>query len=571
MRGLGAAIVVAIVAVALAPHAALAARPAQPQRGGFDGGPLALMLLDALRQVASGDYAGAHTLATEALHVRVTEGLEHLHERVWGLILSLTGALTGNGSVSVYQLYRDYLDLKSLLNSYSSKLLGSVADPALRRSLQLDLKAVEPEALSRLRAVILSKAPGSPSIGVEAPKRVEPGSNFTIHLTLPPLPASCLEVRATLSLGAYSYKATAPCAAPGGEVELTLRAPTAPEAGVGPGPHEALIEVYAAPLHAVEGLVAAGYASVEVDYLRPRIYFEVPARVDPGSNVTVNATMVLGEATLVEVSIYAPNGTLLYAVNETISPGPNRLVLPTAGLPAGFYTAVFKIYPAGPYAGASYSSGLAVLPKRLPVVIGVPRALIGPPFRLVITITGLSGNAGEEGESEVIVVLDGHTIWRGAPKIENGKAVIEAPISGGVIGGAHRVVVRYYQGNPPRGYAEAEAVVYTIDPLAVLALLLLAPLAASASEWLERAATWTSGSRDPLVALYRRVVERLSPIVEPPRPPETLREYYSRAKALLGRLAGALQRFLLAYEEYLYSNHEPPDRRAAEAARELGV
>ena len=553
---------------------------------GFDGGPLAVMLRDALENFYSGDYGAVVELASQALRIQVPQGLDYYHNRSWTVLRELAEyglrALSGNtsaGREDLYRLYRLRLEAPSLLRGYAEALVHYVPNPptklVLRKILGGYLDRVEEKIGELVKAYEEHLEIRALRVHIEVSQEALAGRSVPVVLVFSE-PVVVREVRVVLVTPTSSFAETI-IANSGRETStynLSVPVPgTETGAYTGTTTRCRLIVAVTATTAENQTAYGAGGTSLVVKAIKPRILFRIPARVEPGGTLVVEARAHVTRPLNTTLRLLDRSGRIVAERNTTVQPGANLVELPVTNASRGVYTLAITIWPSGEYLGATYSKAILVAGKPVHATVAVPEVLIGPPFTATIAVNVSTSMTGR-GYWVYVSTPDGTLLGlRGSRG--GGQVALQVSLGWSLLFDSRELVIRVRPESP--GYDEAvfRARIYMFNYLTLLVAIALALTVSSATAegltLLARprgAALVAKKTRDPVVRLYYRLVEFLAAYYRAPRPSETLREYYSALARALGRGLAPLRVFFALYERYLYSRRKPFPEEARRAYRE---
>ena len=566
----------ALAAVAVAVLAVAPVLAVVPREGGgppYDPYSLVRLIDHAVTLLVSGDYEAARAAVELALNATPPGDAGLAHRRLYDALSRLIDleeraarAGPGESAALAAEAWRLRDELEAALRLYRVYL--SPQDPVLAHLASLRLRGLA-EILSaeveRLYTSLASRAAGG-ALEVE-PVDAVVGGRLVLRLYGAPEGAA---VNVTV------YIQGVPVAGYAGVLEDRTLAVPLPgagelaEAGVQPGlsnPYVAVVraEYAGARLYGVASGVARAY--------RPPVLVTPPAAVLPGEpvRVTVESGALVELEGFVELRV---SGSTVARVNVTVPPRSSveATLEPRESPPPGSYYLLYAEFePRGPYVGSRHTALVPVVPRG-DVEAAVPPVIVGPPFRLGLTVS-------PEANVTVYVFVDG----RLAGVVESGGGGASAPVPGPLLAAVYNVTLRAWDGYA--NYTIYTGEVVAVNYLGVAAAAALASLAAGAASpgsWgpLEPAARAIAGALasrgrgrgrpDEMRLLYRRLLGLLAPLAGPPEPWETLREYASRAEARLPpEAAAALREFVAEYEAHLYSPRPGDARRARRALESL--
>ena len=562
---------------------------ASAETAGFDGGPLAVMLRDALEYFYSGDYQAVIELSSQALRAQVPQEIEYYHEHSWSMLRELAeyglGIINGNNSIGredLYRLYRLRLEATSILREYSDNLIHHIPNPPTRLLIKRTLYDYLDRLGEKIDELIRVYEERSELVAlrlqVETPREALAGRSIELKLLLSE-PVRVKEARIVLSTPRASFAETIEINSgekPVTEYTLSFLVP-----GTETGAYNdyttqcRLIVAVTGTTEENKTAYGATSRSLVVKAVRPRILFQIPARVGPGEVLVVRAQAQILRTLNVTLRLVNKTGGIVAEKNTTIQPGANVIELPVGNTSRGVYTLTINVWPQGEYLEAYYSKAVLIAGKPLKATISAPQILIGPPFTATIRVN-VSSNIAEKGYWVYISSLDGMLLGLRGVRGE-AQAALEIPLSWSLLFDSRELIVRVRPQSLDYDEALFRVRIYMFNYVTFLVVVAIALTVSSATaEGLTLLARPVNAkvvrrkkTSDPVVRLYYRLIEVLAIRYRPPKPSETLREYYYALTTVIGKgRTFWLKVFLALYEKYLYSSRKPFLRELRRAYRE---
>ncbi|PUA33848.1 MAG: hypothetical protein B7O98_00035 [Zestosphaera tikiterensis] len=554
----------------------------------FDSGPLTIMLINALSEMYVGNYESVISTADAALNVKVPQDLSYQHVKVWSLIKELNILLntSANGlnvtTELIYRVYRLKMEAESLIPTYGRGLVSRVVNPQTRAELSkameqslsglsLKLERLINEALKRVNTTSLR-------VVLESVDEVWAGETIPLSVYLPQeiyvenvhilLKTSAAVVNAsTISVGKHVDKLTINVTLPSTESRIYSDV-------------ENRLTVEVALTGSLNGLEF--YAIVKKPILvkaeKPPINFRMPSSIKPGSNLSLTIESEAEVPLTIKVEVLKAGGEFTN-VSETLTvfAGVRTYVLNTSALEEGNYALVAEVLPKGRYLPLKNVLTFTISGLTPKVFVGLPQVVVGPPFTAPLYL-----RLGRELNESRVVVRSGVRVLLEARVSSNTLNSINIPLDGVFLAGLSSVTVEVIPSDPQYSTASISLSVYSINFVTALTLLTTSLLLINAST--QGLITYFEGVSKTLrglglrggglvvesfTTMYRSLIAFLSRYVEPPTISETLREYYFRASKTLGAVSSSLWRFILVYEQYLYSRSKPELRNLKKAYEEI--
>uniref|UniRef100_A0A7J3JRI1 DUF4129 domain-containing protein n=1 Tax=Ignisphaera aggregans TaxID=334771 RepID=A0A7J3JRI1_9CREN len=570
------------------------------QLDNVDPAPLAKILQDVVEAIVSGNYSEALLLCEKALAISLPKDIIYTHsklyrniEQVVNLLIQADDVITsgiGDSSklyVLLNELHIAKLKLMETIDSYVSKLLPFFKDSNMRRIIVgsltnyiLNLDAKLEATLTKLMQLYLGTYGKEIYIELHHQPVVYGGGTLGIDiLSITDLDINYVNLTLVLIYGdmlsqMYQY------AIPVGEnAKIDITTPSVEDIiamGLEPAPKiNAKLFVIA---KAVDGKVL-GYqtSNFQLVYIYPSIRISVPSYIRPGEEIEVNISADLDYPLNLLIYLNTVSNASLLA-NLTLSPGERVLALSSRGLPAGYNKLIFLSEPRGKYLAYRFSHNLIIMLEKTVSFINTKPFVIIPfmkPGLEIYVDPPINYNA---------TIYVGDTIAIRYESISNSKIAAEFSLPPTFFFWKYRVLVEIQPNNPSYSPVIVENSIYVLNVATLaIALILIAVITTSPSKMGYIATALILGGstvkslisrtkntsvlhttviryvfrKSRLLNLYKKITAVVSKYIEPPRPSETLREFYCRfSKAFSNSyILPLVKTFLELYEKDLYSSH----------------
>ena len=542
----------------------------------YDGAPMTLLLIQALNNLYSMNYQQTINLTETALTANIPDNLEYLHMKTWSIIAnysktSLQAKQKGHADISqLYTLYRDKIELEETLPQYASQLLSQVKNTALHNTLSKTLKLyisnLGPELDKQIKILAKAATGGQAGATIEAPSTVYAGENITITILFTN-EINITKTRILVLTANPIYNHTINPIGAKRNLTLEIPIPGADEAPYTLGDNQGKILAVITGTINNESINIITSKPLTIKTLRPTIYFQTPRTIKPGENITLQAISTCDTSLETNITITKPhNNTVLYTRKITINPGKTNTTLATSTLEPGIYTMEITVNPRGKYIGITYSKAIAV--EAPEVVAKAPKLVIGPPFttQIEVSVKGSIPNTS-------ILIVKGETYTNQTTVHATGN-IIQVQLGWPIIQATRHLEVQYISPDDHKVLAEGEISIYTVNMLSIIILaIILTSISTASSRGLKitlnklsntiTKASRTAAAYTPVTftSLYHKFIQQASNITPPPKPSETLREYYERLASNLKQQSRTTLRltweFIKHYEQYLYSRRKP--------------
>ncbi len=553
----------------------------------FDAAPFAAALTDALGSLFSSDYQTVASIADQMLNASVPSSLEYIHVKTWRLLREFSLQLRyaeGNTSVkedTIYRLYREKIEVEEVLPQYIEMLVSHIHDSSLKykagKTFELYLNRFDRVADEKIIGVTRLSRTGFLRVNITAQKNVYAGSDLPVTVYLPhglrPLKVRVIVMTSTPLVDIVVHPETV-----GRPISFDVKIPGAENYTYSYKGNPGRIFVIVSGLY--NGSMVELFSSTPLNIMadRPKMYFQIPSTVMVNHTLSMIVNSIADTALNANISIFKPgNSTPILRYEEAILPGRSLLTVPTQNLEPGFYTLKIHILPKGRYVERTYYKGILV--EQPEIRVSAPSILIGPPFSALVKLDIRDVN------TTGVIIVKGASTPSNTSAVEPGYTIIHVNLGWTALASTRTVLVEFHsQEGGVRAWRSVR--ITSINMLSVIAIAVAFSSISSISaqglrvhlERLSRAIgrmAKMAGEKahETAVEIYREFLSKISKYGAPGEA-ETLREFLGRIREKLRgtraeRALSALQVFILAYEQYLYSRRKPGLRYLKHLYREL--
>ncbi len=534
----------------------------------IDPGPYLVYLKDVLNNILNEEYLLAMNRSIIAMNFDLPERIKLNNKLLYTYLYDVSRLLykisSGNYTrEDAYELYRLRFRLDKILEGYIYSMTNMVPDKAtgyvLRKQL-LFIKNTLMEMIEYIVVLAFNKIGGKYIVSkLIVPPKVVPGTTIASKLIVEANTTTTTieQLNITLSVTAGFYRGRSTYTASNLEARngklvfpISINVPGTEKTISMPRTivFTALVEII------TENKTVRGFTINRSLYVfeEPLIFFDIPAIVRPGGNLTLR---------IYSKAIYPLNATLYIDVVDeehylsmiTIYPGLHKYTVPFQNVSRGIHTLFIHVDPYGRYISVGYSKALAVTGVPADVKTIMPDFILAPPYDMIISVT-----------TNTLGIL---RVYIGDKLIYNGtidKArTVKLKLPWALTINNYRVKIVLIPLNKTYDTYTGLFTVYVLNlPVTAMIAGLLSYLLLIVSD----------KNRLLLLKLYietitpivksKKLVEELLPRLEMLLKTrihswETLREYYSRVSNELSLEARrVLWSMITLYEEYRYSNHK---------------
>jgi len=544
----------------------------------YDGAPMTILLVNALNALYSRDFNSVIEYSDYALSTNTPQELTYLHEKSWRLLKefsNLSIEIIESNSTSerdIYEIYRLKIEISETIPQYARKILGYVNDPPtnykLSRILGLYLSKLDPTMDSIIESLIKKGVKTHVHAYLLSPNQVYAGSNMSIKVLIEPT-INVSKIRVIILTTLPIYNKTYTIYKPVNEYNITCNIPGTQYRSY--SGEETLAKLFAVingeyqntPINLIVS------KQLTITTVRPKLYFQMPHIIMPGHNLTMTIISKNDELLTLNVTIKpARNNTILFYKTLEIPPGESIFTFRTGKLEPGFYTLFIKVLPKGKYQPAQYSKAIAIQEPQLKAY--APKIILGPPFTALIKL-----EVNHKLEDGLIIVKQGEHVYYNQSIANIHANMIQLRLGWTLIASTKHVIVKYVSPNS-KTYAYAELNIMAVNFISIVVLVIIFTSISAVSarglavnidrvtRIITRASKVSKGSiTTTFTAIYRKFIGLLaSKALPPPKPSETLREFYDRIYHSLknqgdNRSMQLIWSFIVLYEKYLYSLRKP--------------
>ncbi len=535
-------------------------------RGGeLDPGPYLIYLRDVMNNMLNENYHEAIIQSLNAMNFSLPGRIGLTNRLLYTYLYDasiLMERITSGKYVEedAYELYRLRFKLDRLLEGYIYSMSDLVPDKATGYVLRKELLFTKDLLVERIEYIVswaFNKI-GGRAIGSKliVPAEVTPGGRVDVRLVINVDRPSIDHLNATLSITAGFYRERTTYNAENlssinGTVTIILHISI-------PGTEKTLslprTITYSAVIEVdIGGRALRGFVVNRSIYRfeKPLIFFDIPAIVRPGGNLSVR---------IYSKAIYPLNSTVYVDTVDDkhliykfmLLPGLHRYTIPFDKVNRGIHTVYIHVDPRGRYIGTGYSKAVAVTGIPVKANIILPDMVLAPPYEMVLS-------ASTNTPGVLRVYIGNSPVYNGSLKSSKSMEV-EMPWTPTVAGYDVRVILEPSNRSYDPFIAHYTVYVMNLPLTTMIAGLVSFMLLITSDEY--------------RVLMIKLFFESLLPpsgeLSSPPtflgrlglllgsaiRPWETLREYYRRMSGRLGSSAReTLWRLITTYEEYRYSDH----------------
>lgn len=531
----------------------------------YDPAPLLFLLEHILNDVIRGDLRHAEILCRKALTLNVPSRIEFDHKILFESLnktIYILSMIEKNSytKTQIYDLYRLRTGVVKQAEVYVSILTSFIEDKPtsyLLRTKMLSMIELFSKKLDYYLFTALNII-GSTSISgrLIVPDNLIPGERTFVTIRFSAVNINLTGINATITMicGSYREDIDLHNLAPNKSYRINIYVPGLEKTEVTPK-----TAVFIVTLRATcNGTLLKGYVinKTKVHYERPRLVFQIPSNIKPGDNLTLR--IISKNIYPLPASIYVDSIDAEHLLaNISILPGTRNYTIPFHNVSRGIHTLHIKIHPWRMYVGTEYVKAILVMNKQPNIRLLAPTLVMIPPSFFKMNI-----NPDVPGTVKIYVsnmlILEQH--------VDN-RTSIEVPLPSVFYMWGYNVRIEYLPDNPEYDTYTKTFTIYAINiPLIIfLSSLLSGLLLVTTNEKyivaLKRLLIAAQRNIDRVIhgrdgvtpSLYRWFIYILGC---EPYPWETLREYYYRISDRLSQLIKPLViKFIMMYEELIYSNH----------------
>ncbi|MEM1645641.1 MAG: hypothetical protein QXL96_07215 [Ignisphaera sp.] len=566
----------------------------------IDPAPLIKIFQDVMEVIINRNYSNALTLCRKASNISLPKDIAYIHIRLYKYLERLVYLLMQINDVKtlgtvdrqrVYAILNDLhitrLELVEVMNNYVNKLSSLFKDSTVKHIVLESLTDYvlnfdgEIESIStELIQLYLDTYGQYIYIELHNPHEVYGGEELNVNILLITnhdidyVNLTLVLIYGNVLSQSYSYFVPV-----GKNIKINITTPNVEDiiivTGLEPKPkiNSKLIVI----AKALNGKFF-GYrvSSFQLVYLYPYIRISVPTFVRSGQEIEVNISADLDYSLnlLVYLNSISKNNLL---ANLTLSTGKKTLMLSSEGLSAGYNKLIFITEPKGKYLAYKYSYDFIKVLNKTVAYINVKPLLIIPPMRPMLEIY-----VDSPINYNVTIYVDNKIVTR-YESMFSPKIIAELNLPLTFFFWRYRISVEIRPNNPNYSTKVLESSIYVFNmaTLTIIPIFILVAIA-TPSKINYVVTTIRLGSRtikgaisrnrnasttntniikyiyreSQLFGLYKRIIAIISRYVEPPRPSETLREFYCRLSksSVNSYILSLLKTFLELYEKDLYSN-----------------
>ncbi len=531
----------------------------------IDPGPYLVYLKDVLNNILNEEYLLAMNRSIIAMNFDLPGRIKLSNKLLYTYLYDVSRLLykisSGNYTrEDVYELYRLRFRLDKILEGYIYSMTSMVPDKATGYILRKQLLFIKNTLMERIEYTVVlafNKIGGKYIVSkLIVPPEVIPGTTITGKLIVEANTTTIKQLNITLSVTAGFYRGRSTYTASNLEARngklvfpISISVPGTEKTISMPRTivFTALVEIIA------ENKTVRGFTINRSLYVfeEPLIFFDIPAIVRPGGNLTLR---------IYSKAIYPLNATLYIDVVDeehylsmiTIYPGLHKYTIPFQKVSRGIHTLFIHVDPYGRYISVGYSKALAVTGVPADVKTIMPDLILAPPYDMIISVT-------TNTRGILRVYIGDELIYNGTID-KTGTVNLKLPWALTISN--YHVKIMLIPSNKTYDTYTGLFTVYVLNlPMTAMIAGLLSYLLLIVSD----------KNRLLLLKLYietitpivksKKLVEELLPRLEMLlktriQPWETLREYYSRVSNELSLEArSVLWSMITLYEEYRYSNH----------------
>ena len=532
----------------------------------IDPGPYLIYLKDVLNNILNEEYLLAMNRSVVAMNFDLPGRIKLSNKLLYTYLYDVSRLLyeisSGNYTrEDAYELYRLRFRLDKILEGYIYSMTNMVPDKATGYVLRKQLLFIKNTLMERIEYIVVlafNKIGGKFIVSkLIVPPKVVPGTTITSKLIVEVNTTIIEQLNITLSVTAGFYRGRSTYTASNLEARngklvfpMSISVPGTEKTISMPRTivFTALVEIF------TENKSVRGFTINRSLYVfeEPLIFFNIPAIVRPGGNLTLR---------IYSKAIYPLNATLYidvideehYLSTIMIYPGLHKYTIPFQNVSRGIHTLFIHVDPYGRYISVGYSKALAVTGIPADVKTIMPDLILAPPYDMIISVT-------TNTRGILRVFIDGELIYNGT--IDKTRTV-NLKLPWALTINNYRVKIVLIPSNKTYDTYTGLFTVYVLNlPMTAMIAGLLSYLLLIVSD----------KNRLLLLKLYietitpivksKRLVEELLPRLEMLLKTriqqwETLREYYSRVSNELSLEARrVLWSMITLYEEYRYSNHK---------------
>ena len=575
-----------------------------------DPAPLLMLLRDVIENVLVGKYDEAVALSSMALNVSLPPDLYYIHKKVYRDLINLAMLLKDvdkfveAGSIDYQNAYRlaNELTINKLvigddLRQYINKLQSYFIDKQTANAIQKTVMAYVETLLSKVDAATYSVVQlyiaklSKVNLVVEHPSTVYGGEKLNATLLLKSTTLSgYANISITLIIGEGAIRRINFSTYASQRINLSIETPTAEELlsqGIASYTNVSVRMLIACSItNGSEALYGFALSNFTILFEYPKISIEMPKTVNTSHvEVTINVNTVYG----LNASIYIDSVSEKTMIQKIfLEPGVNTIELYVGNLSTGRHRLVLVTYPRGRYLGLATGYDFTIPSSKQSILVLVN---LNPVMLYPITTPVIEVHTNASTPYTLVMKLNGVEINR-LNNVSASNIRISFELSPPILVAGYSLRIEVEQLYPYSLTEFVEKHVYVLN-IVTFATIFIAVLVAvgiakarnisiafeihipgmrrrNRKSHKQNREVGVRFRESKLVNLYRKLLEILSNLVDPPRKSETLREFLARVdKTLTGIVKELVRKFIMLYERDLYSLHNVDVRESEDIVKRI--